>query len=315
MMDSRRLLNWVAAGVLPPERLEEALRLTGARPDTGRTLHFLDRLLLIAALLCACSGVIFFFAYNWDAMSRLHKFALAQLAVACALLPLLKYPLQHWLGQASLFAAGLLLGALLALIGQTYQTGADTFELFLLWALLLLPWAWLGRSPALAGLILVLFNLALVLAFYTFSHLEMDLRFALLLAFNLMCWIPVAVLAWQHKGRCWTLANALLLCWWLCIATGWALWSQWGDGHAWLGQLVLVLLLAVQALLYRVLRTQLPLLIPGVLAATIWLLGLGAKWLPDGWAFLLVQGGLVLLVAIGVYAWSLHERRNADEQH
>lgn len=37
--------------------------------------------------------------------------------------------------------SGLFLGALLALIGQTYQTGADTWQLFGWWALLLLPWA------------------------------------------------------------------------------------------------------------------------------------------------------------------------------
>ncbi|MET0204922.1 MAG: DUF2157 domain-containing protein [Casimicrobiaceae bacterium] len=36
-------------------------------------------------------------------------------------------------GKAALVAA-LLAGALLALVGQVYQTGADTFELFAAWA-------------------------------------------------------------------------------------------------------------------------------------------------------------------------------------
>ena len=43
-------------------------------------------------------------------------------------------------GKAALLAAALLTGGLLALIGQTYQTGADTFELFATWAALILPW-------------------------------------------------------------------------------------------------------------------------------------------------------------------------------
>src|SRR5690606_11250307 len=36
--------------------------------------------------------------------------------------------------------SGLMLGLSLAVIGQIYQTGADSYQLFLLWALLLLPW-------------------------------------------------------------------------------------------------------------------------------------------------------------------------------
>nr|HMN80257.1 DUF2157 domain-containing protein [Burkholderiaceae bacterium] len=43
-------------------------------------------------------------------------------------------------GRALLTLAIVLIGPLLALFGQTYQTGADTFELFRGWALLALPW-------------------------------------------------------------------------------------------------------------------------------------------------------------------------------
>src|SRR5690554_4286161 len=128
-MDTRTLQGWVAAGALPPQHLEQVLELAAARPDRMRTLRFLDRLLLIAAVLCACSAVVFFFAYNWDAMGRLHKLAQAQVVLALPLLMLLKYPLQHWLAQSALFASSLLLGAWLALIGQTYQTGADASDL------------------------------------------------------------------------------------------------------------------------------------------------------------------------------------------
>lgn len=313
-MSSRTLLQWVAAGALPPDRLEQALALTGAKPDAGQTLRLLDRLLLIAALLCACSGVIFFFAYNWDAMARLHKFALAQAVLVLSLLPLLRYPLQGWIAQACLFAAGLLLGALLALIGQTYQTGADTFELFLIWALLLLPWAGLGRSLALAGLILLLCNLALVLAFNAFSQIAMDMRFVLMLALNLLAWLPVARRAWQQPSRLWALINGLLLCWLLCIATGWALASLWREAHPILGQLVLGALLALQGLLYGRLRQQKPLLIPAVLAATAWVMALGARLLPGSWQFLFGQGVLSLLVALGVYLWFRPRQGDSHEQ-
>ena len=40
-------------------------------------------------------------------------------------------------------------GALLALVGQTYQTGADTYELFALWAFAITAWVAVARLPAL----------------------------------------------------------------------------------------------------------------------------------------------------------------------
>ena len=47
-----------------------------------------------------------------------------------------------------LIGATILLGVLLATIGQVYQTGADAFELFVIWSLLALPWVLAGRSAA-----------------------------------------------------------------------------------------------------------------------------------------------------------------------
>ena len=70
-----------------------------------------------------------------------------------------------------MLAASLLLGALFALVGQIYQTGADTYELFAVWAAAILPWALVGRSPALWVLWLTLVNLALSLYFLTFGSL------------------------------------------------------------------------------------------------------------------------------------------------
>jgi len=43
-------------------------------------------------------------------------------------------------GKLALLLAVLLTGALLALFGQTYQTGANVYELFFGWAALTLPW-------------------------------------------------------------------------------------------------------------------------------------------------------------------------------
>ncbi len=67
----------------------------------------------------------------------------------------------HPVGRAALFLSALLTGALFALIGQTYQLGADPWELFALWSVLLLPWAFAARQPDLWLLSLLLANIAL----------------------------------------------------------------------------------------------------------------------------------------------------------
>ena len=159
----QQIFDWAASGAIPADKLAQALALTQSTPNTATGLTFLSRVVLAFAVALLCSGVIFFFAYNWDALSRYHKFAIAQGALLLSLLPLLRFHLQHAVAQAAVFAASLLVGALLALIGQTYQSGADTYQLFALWALLITPWVLITRMPALWLLLLILLNVALAL--------------------------------------------------------------------------------------------------------------------------------------------------------
>jgi len=99
-------------------------------------------LFLVAALIC-------FFAYNWAAMPAFLKFGLiAGLMVVAGALSLARGFLSTT-GGLSLLACGLLAGALLAVYGQVYQTGADAWELFRAWALFLIPLAIIGRRAGL----------------------------------------------------------------------------------------------------------------------------------------------------------------------
>ena len=165
----QQLLDWAASGQLDADKLELALAVTNSMPSAADNLRFLSRVVLAFAVLLLCSGVIFFFAYNWNDLSRYSKFSLAQGALLVSLLPLLKVNLQQPAGQAAMFAASVLVGALLALVGQTYQSGADTYQLFLVWALLIAPWVLIARMPALWLLLLVLLNISLVLALSALS--------------------------------------------------------------------------------------------------------------------------------------------------
>lgn len=172
-MNARRqlLIDWMERGVIAPEKLHAALAVAGVFPSDAGWRRFLDRLLLWLGALMIAAGAIFFFAYNWDDLGRLAKFALAQALVVAALAVIWRTGIEHIAGKVSLLAAALFVGALLALVGQTYQTGADTWELFAVWAALILPWALLGRLAVLWLLWLGIVNLAIVLYYSTFGIL------------------------------------------------------------------------------------------------------------------------------------------------
>jgi uncharacterized membrane protein len=109
------------------------------------------------------AGVIFFFAYNWNDLPDLAKFAVVEAGMVLALGGALLIGLDRAFGQVLLIAASVMTGLLLAGIGQTYQTGADAFELFVAWAVLILPWTIISRSAAHWLLWLVIAEIALAL--------------------------------------------------------------------------------------------------------------------------------------------------------
>lgn len=184
MTDTRHIvLDWVERKHIAVPDLARALAVAGALPSREEWRQFLDRLLLWMGTVLVAAGVIFFLAYNWKELGRFGKFALVEALVVAALLMFWRLGPDRSAGKAALFGAGLCLGALLALIGQTYQTGADTFELFGTWAAMILPWALIGRSTALWLLWLTLVNLAIALYFQAFPSV-----FGILFGTERMLW-------------------------------------------------------------------------------------------------------------------------------
>lgn len=166
-----QLMQWIQQGHLKAKNLPQALEVTHAVASPAQQFIFWQRFLLIGGAFTFISSVIFFFAFNWDDLGRLFKLALVQFLFVLSLAPLLKFNAAHPVGQLALGTAALMLGACLALIGQTYQTGADTYELFLYWAVLLTPWLILSQQVFIAFLVWLLSNLALYLYHWHFSGL------------------------------------------------------------------------------------------------------------------------------------------------
>lgn len=172
MADTRdEILDWVEQGRVAPANLRAALEAAGALPSSDEWRGFLERLLLWLGTVSLAAAGIFFIAYNWEGMGRYAKLALAEIPIVAALGFVGWLGLERAAGRAALLAAALLVGVLLALIGQIYQTGADTFELFAAWALAILPWVFVGRFAALWIVWIVLANLALALYFQVFGGL------------------------------------------------------------------------------------------------------------------------------------------------
>jgi uncharacterized membrane protein len=188
------ILQWFDSGRIAPGREFEVLRASGILPDSAQWRAFLGRLTLWLGTIALAAALIFFFAFNWDDLDRFSKFALAEAAILGALLACWRVDLDDLTGKAVLLLLSLLTGALLALAGQVYQTGADTYELFAYWAVLILPWVGVGRFGPLWLLWLGLLNLAAWLYFGLFRDSE-----ALLWA--LFCLNGLALAGWEAAHR------------------------------------------------------------------------------------------------------------------
>ena len=138
-----------AAGGGRPSPLPQLYALA-VSPGTPQALAARVRhgLLLVAALLLAC-GLIFWVAANWQDQSRMFKLGLIEGALALSVLAACLWPRGR---VAALLCATLVLGGLLAFVGQTYQTGADAWQLFAVWAALSLVWVGVMRSDMLWSL-------------------------------------------------------------------------------------------------------------------------------------------------------------------
>ena len=138
-------------------RTATLLELAGAQPTRAEGFRFVAACLRIAGVLSLAAGLVFFVAANWGEIAVFGRFALIELTLlACAIVAWVKPP-PAFIGRGLVFLAFIATGALLALFGQTYQTGADVYELFLAWALLGLPLVIAARwSVASAAWILVL---------------------------------------------------------------------------------------------------------------------------------------------------------------
>lgn len=200
-MDSQlyRAAEYIAAGEATDAAWRKPLYAWATDPPESDSLaRMLRRGLLAVAALLFGAGLIFWMAANWQDWSRGAKLGLiegvlvALLAVACL------WPRAR---NAALLGAMLVLGGLLAFIGQTYQTGADAWQLFAAWAALSLLWVLTARSDllwtpwvAIAALALALWTGPIgLLGWFSYEEHHVGVVTATMLAWLVLGLMPMVV--------------------------------------------------------------------------------------------------------------------------
>jgi uncharacterized membrane protein len=146
-MDLRLALAEIAAAqrldAAAVRRLEE---LSGLRSEPTALAAWLPRGVAVLAAALGGLGIVFWIAANWQTLGRFGRFALLEgFVVAMCAGALWRPAARAPLGLLAMLA----IGGLFAYFGQTYQTGADPWQLFAVWAALALPLCIAARSDVL----------------------------------------------------------------------------------------------------------------------------------------------------------------------
>ncbi|WP_413520210.1 DUF2157 domain-containing protein [Psychrobacter glacincola] len=167
MSQSRRTIEQLLKrGILPIVNADLASTQLEIYPSKRTWLFFFDKALLIIGIVALVLSLVFFVAFNWQHMGKMGKFTLVEagLVISIALYVALSFRRRFRLiRQLLLLIVSVITGSLLALFGQVYQTGADTWQLFFGWAVLITPWVVIARFPALWLLWLGLINAGVML--------------------------------------------------------------------------------------------------------------------------------------------------------
>ena len=135
--------------LLSAEAWDAAMAFCGFRPDARAWQRYWRHILLLGGALFLAAGVIFFIASNWADMHRFSRMGTVAALVAAAGVSSLLAGLDTAPGRALLLFCGICAGPLMAVFGQTYQTGAELWELFRVWTAVLFVLALAGRQAGL----------------------------------------------------------------------------------------------------------------------------------------------------------------------
>ena len=146
-MDLRLAVYQLAASnQLDAAQTRQLQDLAGFQREPRSLAYWLPRGVAVLAAALLGMGLIFWVAANWEDLGRTGRFTLIQAVFVLACLGALVFSAAR---APLLLIAMLAIGGLFAYFGQTYQTGADPWQLFAVWAVLALPLCLVARSDVL----------------------------------------------------------------------------------------------------------------------------------------------------------------------
>ncbi|CFQ96359.1 MULTISPECIES: DUF4401 domain-containing protein [Yersinia] len=322
---------------LTPTVYQKILYYCGVRPELSGWRRFLTLFLTSLGFLALVAGMVFFIAWNWAAMPKMAKFGLVELLII-ALTVVVWWRWYDTVSQSALLALGLSFGGLFALYGQIYQTGADSWELFRAWTLVLLPLAIIGRRNGLWFCTWVIANLAFQLyyasripffldnfssgSFYWLSDITLYLYFAV----QACCLIfreALAEYAQKRDPQSWLVSRWLprvIAAYLLATITPPAAASFFAWGGFYAGKIALifwVITLLVGYGYYRYRRPDLCMLTLGVISAMFVGSAFIIRIFDHSWDVdtLFLTGCVIALWLTGGGAILLHWRRQLYQRH
>lgn len=109
------------------------------------------------------SGITFLFAYNWDDLPKSFKFVLVEGLTIGTVIAVLVSKSSTLFKKILLTAASALAGVAFAVFGQIYQTGADAYDLFLVWTVSIFLWVIVSDFPSLWLMFIILIDITCIL--------------------------------------------------------------------------------------------------------------------------------------------------------
>ncbi len=126
--------------------------------DASAWKKFLRLFLLILAIGFVTSGILFFFSYNWYGMNKFLKIGIIELIIIVTTGIALFAKVSLLIKNILLTALSVLVGALFAVYGQIYQSGATVYDFFLAWTVFVTIWVVITNYAVLWAFFLYLVN-------------------------------------------------------------------------------------------------------------------------------------------------------------
>ncbi len=162
-----------------------------------RNTLFIQHLHIFSYVFMAVS-ILYLIAANWLMLPDSIQLAIPPLILLVTAWISVKDTLSEGVRQTLHGICGLMVGLSLAVIGQVYQTGADSYLLFLIWTLLLLPWLY-RPNIGIFALICITSQLTLFLFFKQTFWLE-KFPYLYLFALNLLSLIEFWVCIKKYRA-------------------------------------------------------------------------------------------------------------------